>query len=336
MGRPSVQPVVWQPPNPPSRAKAKQGSRPLPPMRLIPVPGVGPEDIAIDAQGWLITGVADGRIWRISPDGLRIEQLADTGGRPLGVEVFADGRVLVCDAHRGLLRVDPEDGAVETLVSEVHGRALKFCNNAAIASDGTVYFTDSSLRFGIDHYRADLLEHSGTGRLLRRDPDGAVEVLDRGLQFANGVALAEDESFLVYAETGNYSISKLWLTGERAGQSEVLVANLPGFPDNISTGTDGLFWVALPAPRNPALDRLHRMHPVFRKLAWSLPERLQPQPGRTVWVLGVDGSGTLVHDLQGSGEQFHEVTGAREHGGRLWLGSLVGRAIAVLDLAVTP
>jgi len=39
-----------------------------------------------------------------------------------------------------------------------------------------------------------------------------------------------------------------------------------------------------------------------------------------------------VHDLQGEGDAFHFVTGMREHQGRLYLGSLVERAVAVLEL----
>lgn len=332
MGRPRLHPVVWQPPIPPARAKVKQGNRPMPPMRVIPIPGAGPEDVAVDREGWIVTGVEDGRIWRLSPDGLRISQLADTGGRPLGIEIFPDGDILVCDAYQGLLRIDPRSGEHAKLVTEVGGEPLGVCNNAAIAADGTIYFSDSSQRFTLEHYRADLLEHSGTGRLLRRDPDGKVDVLLRGLQFANGVALAFDESFVMFAETGSYRLSKLWLTGERQGSAEVVVDNLPGFPDNLSTGADGLIWVAMPAPRNPALDRLHRLPPAFRKVAWALPERLQPQPARTVWVLSVDGDGNIVHDLQAESDEFSEVTGVREHDGRLYLGSLVESAVAVLDL----
>lgn len=38
---------------------------------------------------------------------------------PLGLEVCDDGRVLVCDAHKGLLEVDQSTGAVEPLVEQV-------------------------------------------------------------------------------------------------------------------------------------------------------------------------------------------------------------------------
>jgi sugar lactone lactonase YvrE len=332
MRRPRLRPVVWQPPPASARARALTGLRPLPPVRVIELNGTGPEDVVVDRAGHLVTGVRDGRLLRVSPDGRRIEAIADTGGRPLGIELLADGRLLVCDARRGLLAVDPDRAAVEVLVERVAGERMRFCNNAAVAGDGTVYFSDSSRRFGIDHWRGDLLEHSGTGRLLRRDPGGGVELLLDGLQFANGVALAPDESFVAVAESGAYRITRLWLTGERAGRSDPLAENLPGFPDNLALGTDGLIWVALGAPRNPQLDRLHRMHPSLRQALWALPERLQPGPKRTLWVLALDPAGAVVHDLQAPGDAYHFVTGVREHHGKVYLGSLVECAVAVLDL----
>ena len=57
----------------------------------------GPEDVVIDADGHLYTGLGDGRILR-SPRGGPPTVVADTGGRPLGVEVDADGGLVVCDA----------------------------------------------------------------------------------------------------------------------------------------------------------------------------------------------------------------------------------------------
>jgi sugar lactone lactonase YvrE len=342
MRRPPIRPVVWQPPSAPERARSRTGPVPVAAPRLIPVGGVGPEDVVVDPAGRVLTGVADGRVLRVDPATGRVEVVADTGGRPLGVELLPDGRLLVCDSRRGLLAVDVErsgsapashrgagaDGAVQTLVP---GDALRFCNNAAVTRDGVVYFSDSSRRFGIDHWRADLLEHSGTGRLLRRDPDGSVETVLDGLQFANGVALAGDESFVVVAETGAYRLRRVWLGGPRAGSDDALVDNLPGIPDNLSTGAGGLIWVALASPRDPRLDMLHPRHPALRRAVWALPQRLLPER-RTLWVQAVDATGAVVHDLQRRGREYHMVTGVREHAGRLYLGSLVEPAIAVLDL----
>jgi sugar lactone lactonase YvrE len=302
----------------------------MPAPRLAPVGGTGPEDVAVDADGNVYTGVKDGRILRLAPDG-EVTQVAETGGRPLGIEVHPDGDLVVCDAYRGLLRVDPSRGNVTVLVDEVDGERMLLCDNAAVARDGSVYFSDSSRRFTLAHWRADLMEHSGTGRLLRRDPSGRVEVLLSGLQFANGVALAADESFVAVAETGAYRVSRLWLSGPRAGEHDVLIDNLPGFPDNLSSGEGGRLWIAIPSPRNPLIDWAHARNPRIRQAIWALPARLQPPPEHTTWVMAVDADGRVVHDLQGR-HGYNMVTGVREHAGTLYLGSLVDTSVATVAL----
>ncbi|MBB5891208.1 SMP-30/gluconolactonase/LRE family protein [Kutzneria kofuensis] len=333
MARPSINPVVWQPPAAPERARRSDSAPPMPAPRVLAVNGTGPEDVVVDEQGRLVTGVEDGRILRLSDDGRRIDQVADTQGRPLGVELLGDGRLLVCDAERGLLAVDPEGGSVEALVAGrelAAGRPLRLCNNAAVARDGTVFFTDSTQRFGVEHFMADLLEHGGTGRLLRRDVSGEVTELLDGLQFANGVALSADESYVAVAETGSYRISRVWLD---TGRSEVLADNLPGIPDNLSTGADGLIWVALATPRNPVLDWTASRNPLLRKATWALPPSVLTRfEVRTTWVVAIDDSGAIVRDLQTSAPGYHMVTGVRQHGGKLYLGSLREQGIAVIDL----
>ena len=72
--------------------------------------------------------MADGRILRLGRDGRQV-QVADTGGRPLGIEIDPDGGLVVCDCIRGLLQVDPATGAVDVLVDQFEGQRLKFCNN---------------------------------------------------------------------------------------------------------------------------------------------------------------------------------------------------------------
>jgi sugar lactone lactonase YvrE len=310
----------------------------MPPVRLRHLPGLGPEDVAVDATGRTYAGLADGSIVRLPAGTARdgeAEVVAQTGGRPLGIEVDPDGRLVVCDAERGLLRVDPHGGRVESLVAAgtpIGGTPLGLCNNAAIATDGSVYFSDSSQRFGLAHWRADLLEHSGTGRLLRRDPDGSVEVMLDGLHFANGVALGADESFVAVAETGAYRVTRRWLAGPRQGEVDYLVDNLPAFPDNLASDANGLIWIALPSPRNALLDLISPRHPAIRRAVWALPEAVQPQPANTAWVQAVDGDGTVVHDLQATVPGFSMVTGVREYEGTVLLGSLQGGVIAEFDL----
>jgi strictosidine synthase len=297
-------------------------------VELWPTPGEGPEDVAFDSGGNLYAGLANGSVVRFGPDGGDPQVLFTTGGRPLGLEVDANDRLVICDADRGLLRWS--GGEPEVLVDSYEGERFVLTNNAAVASDGTIYFTVTSRRFGLADYRLDLMEHSGTGRLFAYRPDGEVEQLLDGLQFANGVALSADQSYLVYAETGLYRMTRLQLTGERRGRTQVLIDNLPGFPDNL-THHEGVFWVAIVSPRDKVVDMLAG-RPWLAKLAARLPESMQPAPNRHAAVFGIDAAGEVVHNLQDPDGRYAVITSARVHGGHLYLGSLHDSAVARIEL----
>ena len=123
--------------------------------------------------------------------------------------------------------------------TDVDGVPMRFCNNAAIAGDGTVYFSDSSRHYGIDQWKDDFVQNTRTGRLLQLKEDGTLTTLLDGLAFANGVALSGDESFVAVAETGARAVRRFHLDG-RDGARDFLVDDLPGYPDNIARGSDGL------------------------------------------------------------------------------------------------
>jgi sugar lactone lactonase YvrE len=300
------------------------------PLRIVPVPGKGAEDVLIDPDGQVWTGTEDGAIFRLHPDGRRIERIGHTGGRPLGLEWLPDGRVLVADAHQGLLALDTH-GRIERLVDSVDGRKMVFCNNAAVAANGDIWFSDSSTIHPIERWKDDFVQNTRTGRLLCRRADGRVEVHVEGLAFSNGVALAADESFVAVAETGARDVVRVWLTGEKAGARDLLCSDLPGYPDNIALGSDGLIWVTIASPRDPLVEALqHRAPLAVRRGVTRIPERLQPKPKRTARVQAYDATGRLVRDIDADASSYHMVTGVREHDGEVWFGSLLQPGLAVV------
>jgi hypothetical protein len=305
-------------------------------IQVVPVPGPGAEDVVVATsgpdEGSVFTGTEDGAIWRVGPDGAKVDRVAETGGRPLGLEIDLDGRLLVCDAHRGLLRVDTRNGGVEAVTDSVDGVRMVFCNNAAVAGGGTVWFSDSSTKYGIENWKSDFVQNTRTGRLLRLDIDGSITTVLDGLAFANGVALAQDESYVAVAETGARTVVRHWITGSKAGTRDFLAQDLPGYPDNIARGSDGLIWVTLASPPDPLVERLQKGPMFLRKTVTRIPEKLQPKPKQTVRVQAFDDSGKVVHDVDVKTDSYHMVTGVREHDGRVWLGSLHEPAIAVVQL----
>lgn len=324
-----LRPERWTPPKAPPLEGRWAPTGDLSELELLPVPGEGPEDVAVSADGEVFTGLQDGRLLRLTEGGERVDVIADGFGPILGVELTPEGRLLVCAADRGLFRVDPATGHREPLVTEVAGRPLVLTNNATVLADGGVLFTESSRRFRLENYRHDLIEQSATGGLYHLDPrTGAVTPLASGLSFANGVTVSRDERFAVVAETGRYRLQRVWLAGERAGQAEEFVTNLPGSPDNLSTAPDGTIWCAMPSLRVGSLDALLPRHPILRRVAVRIPEKLQPQPSRTAFVLAFDEEGHVVHNLRTDDSPYHFVTGVRAHGDHLYLSSLTAMALS--------
>src|SRR5690606_16482136 len=249
-------------------------------LTVFRVPGHGAEDVLVADDGTVYTATEDGGVHAVDPDG-GLRTVGRAPGRPLGLELLPDGRLLVCAAHAGLLAMDPDTGRVETLATAVDGKPMLVCNNAAVGADGTIWFSDSSRAYPLARWKADFVEGTRTGRLIRRDPDGTLTVLIEGLAFANGVALAPDESFVAVAESGGRTVVRLWLAGERAGERDLLVQDLPGYPDNIALGSDGLVWVTIASPYDAVVDRLQRAPMLVRRLVTRLPEAVQPKPQRT-------------------------------------------------------
>jgi sugar lactone lactonase YvrE len=261
-------------------------------------------------------------------DGGAPDVIARTGGRPLGLHPAPDGALLIADAHKGLLRLEPS-GALAVLCDRAtDGSPLVFTDDLDVAPDGTVWFSDASTRFGQPVWKLDILESRPNGRLLRWAPGGpGCEVVLSGLHFANGVALAEDGSFVLVNETSRYRVTRLWLSGQRAGEAEVFIDNLPGFPDGISRG-DGVFWIALASPRNAVVDATSGW-PAARRAIVRLPAFLQPAPARHPYVVAVDADGRVRGTLQDpQGRSYGMVTSVEQHGEWLYLGSLAEPAAA--------
>ena len=291
----------------------------------------GPEAILVDSDGSLLTGLIDGRIVRIRNHGAGetpvVENVANTGGRPLGMKRAPDGNLVVADAHRGLLSVDV-NGVVSVLASGHAGVPFVFADDLAIARDGTVYFSDASSRFSVENWRLEVLEHRPTGRILAYRPTTkSTEVLKDEIPFANGVALSDDEKSLVFTETTSYRLMRLWLTGPRAGESEVL-AVLPGFPDNVTwSSTRRVFWVAMGSPRKAIVDLLGP-YPWLRQMVSRLPEPLLPKPTKMALIAAVDETGRIVHCLQHrSDTAYRPVASVIEQDGALYLGSFASAGL---------
>jgi len=332
-----INPVAWEAPRDPGLVDPFESNDRLRPARAIGLGAhEGPEDVTAGHDGRLYATSKDGFLLQIDGYG-NVAEFAQVGGRPLGLETDRDGSFVVANAYSGIQRVST-NGLVTTLLDEVNGQPLVFADDLAIAGDGTVYFSEASTRFGASQYQGtfegsmlDIMEHGGSGQVIAFSPDsGNAHVIIDELNFANGVAISVDQTFLLVAETGSYRILRHWLKGPRSGETEVLIDNLPGFPDNINNGLQGRFWIGLVAPRNAFLDQFSDQ-PFIRKIVQRLPAFARPKAKPSSHVIAINGDGEVLMNLQDSAARFPFLTGVYETRDALYLTSLFGNKLARLD-----
>jgi sugar lactone lactonase YvrE len=329
-----IEPLAWQPPPNPGYTGVFAPNERLRSIEQLPLGDqYGPEEVVVDPQGRLYAATHDGWIVRLAADGSEVRNWVQTGGRPLGMAFDPQNNLIVADAFRGLLQITPTGEVIE-LATEADGIPIRYANNVDVAADGKIYFSDASTRFGArasgGTYAAsllDIMEHSGTGRLLVYDPATQhPSTLLKGLNFANGVAVSPDQSYVLINETGAYRVLRYWLTGPQAGRMEPLLEALPGFPDNLTRGQDGRYWLALISPRNPLLDRLADQ-PWLRQVVQRLPAFLRPQAVHYGHVIAFDGAGKIVLDLQDPAGTYPLITSVTESDDALHFGSLIASTV---------
>jgi sugar lactone lactonase YvrE len=337
-------PVSWPAPTPPGYSGPFAANTRLAGLRTIDTGReVGPEHIAVGPDGKLYAAMSSGNLLRMELDGSRQEVFANTGGRVLGFAFDASGRMIAADALKGLLAITP-DARVTLLTDRVTSRdAIRYADAVVVAPDGTIYFTDASTRFAPADwggtYEAsvlDIIEQSASGRVLAYDPATKVtRVVAHGFSFANGIALGADGHTLFVNETGQY---RVWKVDGKANdldvrsgspQSQVLLENLPGYPDNLMRGRDGRIWVGLFKPRNPAADSLAQ-RPFLRKVLLRLPRFLLPLGQSYGHVFAIDEDGHVTEDLQDPSGAYPEATSATETADRLYIHSLHAHSIGWL------
>jgi sugar lactone lactonase YvrE len=209
-----IEPVSWNAPSAPGYTGPHTANKLLANLKMISLgTEEGPEHIVLARDGKLYTTVASGNILRMNPDGSAQEVFANTGGRVLGFDFDAADNMVAADAVKGLLSISP-DKKITLLTDKVGTEPILYADAFIVAVNGKIYVSDASTRFAPAQWGGtfeasvlDILEQSATGRILEYDPaTKATRVVAKGLSFANGVALSQDQQTLFVNETGKYRV----------------------------------------------------------------------------------------------------------------------------------
>lgn len=356
-----VDPQAWKPPRDAGYVGVHAPNTRLAGVQQIQLqPGqAGPEHITA-YQGVLYTGLSNGDVIRLNADGSNQTKVLSTNGRPLGIDFDRQGRMLIADAYKGLIRVtfspkgETKASIIAAKVDEpVPNDPIRYADAVKVAPDGTIWLTDASRRFSAQELDStfeasvlDILEHSCTGRLIAIDPNTLrTRVALSGLCFPNGLAFHPDGKTLYLSETGTFRILRVNLpklsvafssqgaigapTLDQAlkqGAAQVMVANLPGYPDNLMRSPSGRLWVGLTKPRSPLVDEL-ASRPFLRGVVLRLPRALWPVPKAYGHVMAYNDAGQLVADLQDPSGAYPETTSVTELDGKLFIQSLHAHSI---------
>lgn len=262
----------------------------------------------------------------------------------------------ICDALLGLLRVqgllsgDPEKVKVQLVTARTStqhntekwaGKHIFFADDLDSSSDGTVFFSyatninpalraDGHWDVMVPSY-LHFAQGVASGALLSHNASHGTVVLADHLNFANGVAVAHDESFVAVCETFGAAVKRYWLKGPLAGTTDTLIDQLPGMPDGISKSSDGNFWVAIFGPP-PSIHKVSANRLVRALVAW-MPASLRPKVPKIGMVIKVSPAGQVVQVLDDlTGERANVVTSATEHHGRLLLGSVSQPFVSCVEI----
>ncbi len=343
-----VAPTYHRLPPPPSTEIGKGGPfEQNDKLRDVSLIGLGrieaPEDVILDRHDNLYAGSRHGDIIRFfPPDHEKMEVYAHIGGQPLGMAFDREDNLYVCIGGMGLYRITPDrkiekatDETNRSLYSVNDDSRLRLADDLDIADDGRIFFSEATVRYEMHEWPVDGLEARGNGRIVCYDPKtNTTRTVLRGLKFPNGICIASDRQSILFAETFGCSIKRYWFDGPKQGAVEVVMDNLPGFPDNINLASDGNYWLAIVGMRSPALDLAWRMPGFRRRMGKQLPvdEWLFPNIN-TGCVVKFNEKGEVLESYWDIKSINHPmITSMREHRGHLYLGGISNNRIGKYKL----
>ena len=175
------------------------------------------------------------RLYKLRPGGEPEVAREDTG-RASSVTFDLEGNLVMVEAdRRRVVRVRP-DGAAEVIAELYEGKKLNRPNDIVCASDGSIYFTDPTLR---QPFSIRELETA----VYRIAPDGTLHLFAEA-EFPNGLALSLDEQTLYVANTRTIPyIQSIAINADKTAGRRRIFADMtgdePGVPDGMKLDAFG-------------------------------------------------------------------------------------------------
>ena len=198
--------------------------------------------------------------------------IADYGREPgsNGLTLDHQGRTIFCEhGDRRISRLE-KDGGKRTLADSYMGKRFNSPNDAAVKSNGDIYFTDPP--YGLPNGFADPRRELDFCGVFRLSPGGEITLLTKEMTRPNGIAFSADEKTLYVAQSDSQNpIIKAFpvKSDGTLGSGKILynftkfLGKFPGGPDGLkvdhygnlfATGPGGVYVIT---PEGKPLGRIH-------------------------------------------------------------------------------
>lgn len=198
--------------------------------------------------------------------------IADYGREPgsNGLTLDLQGRIIFCEhGDRRVSRLE-KNGGKRTLVDNYKGRRLNSPNDAAVKSDGDIYFTDPP--YGLPKRYEDPRRELDFCGIYRLSTKGQLTLLTKEMTRPNGIAFSPDENILYVAQSDSENpIIKVFPvkrdgtlgTGKVFYDYSSFYGKFPGSPDGLKVDQNGNLFATGPGgvyvitPDGKLLGRIH-------------------------------------------------------------------------------
>ena len=195
------------------------------------------EGPSFDSEGNLyFVNIPYGEIFKVTSSA-NFSLVAQYDGWPNGLKVDREGNLIVADYKRGILKIDPKTGHLETLVDHRWSESFRGCNDLHLASNGDIYFTDQG-QTGM---------HDPSGRVYRFTKDGKLQLLVGNGPSPNGLVLNIQENVLYVGMTRANSIWRIPLLPDGSTtkvSNFIQLSGGHGGPDGLALDANGGVLVA--------------------------------------------------------------------------------------------
>ncbi|MEO9476016.1 MAG: SMP-30/gluconolactonase/LRE family protein [Cyclobacteriaceae bacterium] len=199
-----------------------------------------PECCAAHPDGSIWAGGEAGQIYKISADGSKTEEVANTGGFILGLTFSPGAKYLViCDLGKKCLwKLSLDNMKLDLIADKVPGHKINIPNFAVFDKNGNYYVSESG------EFRQK------KGKILKFDADGNGLIWsDELFEFANGMAMGPDEKHLYIVSSFLPGIERVVINEDGSpGKREVYCTLPKTVPDGCVFDENGNLYVSCYTP----------------------------------------------------------------------------------------